>query len=199
MAHYQQYIITWKGCMELNLCHVCKEKIKFSDKNFVMQSIIDSNQNFTPLIHVKCIKESADIGLTIPSNAVCHHCGLPLSAKLLRKWYNKGSGGFDIVYNLLTNVEINDINYSRDIIYFNELKEEFWGIKFDDDARIDGKWIGPDVNVQMSIGLAQEIIKKFHEVKYDGQYTPQLKDLEYNLELANKLVDDIKQTYRGRT
>ena len=41
--HYQQYIITWKGCMELDLCYVCKKKIKFTDKNFVMQSIIDSS------------------------------------------------------------------------------------------------------------------------------------------------------------
>jgi len=183
-GHYQQYIITWKGCMELDLCYVCKKKIKFSDKNFVMQSIIDSNQNFAPLIHVKCIKESADIGLTIPSNAICHHCGLPLSARLLRNWYNQGSEGFDIVYNLLNEVEKNRIGTSRDLICCNELKEEFWGIEFAAKARIEGKWIGPDVNVQMTRDLAEEIIKKFHEEKYDGQYIPELMDLEFNLELA---------------
>ena len=176
-GHYQQYIITWKGCMELDLCYVCKKKIKFSDKNFVMQSIIDSNQNFAPLIHVKCIKESADIGLTIPVNAICHHCGLPLSARLLRSWYNQGSEGFDVVYNLLNEVEINRIETSRDLICCNELKEEFWGIEFVAKARIEGKWIGPDVNVQMTRDLAEEIIKKFHEEKYDGQYFLQLKEI----------------------
>ena len=43
---------------------------------------------------------------------------------------------------------------------------------------------GPDVNVQMTRDLAEEIIKKFHEEKYDGQYIPELMDLEFNLELA---------------
>ena len=122
--------------------------------------------------------------MTIPVNATCYHCGLPLSARLLRSWYNQGSEGFDVVYNLLNDVEINRIGTSKDLICCNELKEEFWGIEFVAKARIEGKWIESDVNVQMTRDLAEEIIKKFHEEKYDGQYTPQLKELEFNLELA---------------
>ena len=56
-----------------------------------MQSIIDNYRNFAPLMHVKCMRGEANISLPgierliITADAVCNHCGLPLSTKLLRR------------------------------------------------------------------------------------------------------------------
>ena len=154
----EEYIITWKGCIELNRCYVCKKSIKFSEKNFVMQSITDGNQNFAPLIHVKCMRKRADTKFTIPPEAICHHCGLPLSTKLLKSWYNQGSEGFDIVYNLLTKDEMWRFEASRDLICcWFELKKEFWGIEFTSKAEIEGSWTDSSIDVKITRDLAKEL------------------------------------------
>nr|AIE90688.1 hypothetical protein [uncultured marine thaumarchaeote AD1000_05_B01] len=166
------YMITWKGCMELNLCYVCKKKINFSDKNFVMQSVIDNYSNFAPLIHVKCMRELADIGLTIPPEVICHHCGLPLSKKLLQSWYNQESRGFDIVYDLLTPKEMEMIKTTKEIIHCEELKEQFWGIGFQG-VQISGKLTDPYVTVEMNRDLVKEIINAFVAERAEKNIDPE--------------------------
>jgi len=203
------YRLSWKGCMILNLCHVCKKKIDFTQKNFIMQSVdgvrpLTTNatnigksewiEQNSPLIHVGCLRFTTFSSVieikNIPKDAVCYHCGLPLSKKLLHDWYF-GSSELNILLNLLTTEETSNLYLVRDMLYAEQLREKFWGIDFTG-AIISspGPFEYPTVNVsfdaRLATKLAEELRKRMDRKEMDDD------DLDKELEgIAGNVVHQL--------